>query len=94
MMVVSSWLKALGIITGYYALSDLAHQKMKECNYSSNHILLPEASQYYVRHLEKLLSVTGHPQFIFGDKLHGYLMNCFSFFISLFSLIKTLSILK
>ena len=58
MMVVSSWLKALGIITGYYVLSDLAHQKMKECNYSSNHILLPKVSQYYVRHLGKLLNVT------------------------------------
>lgn len=93
-MVVSSWPKALAIITGCHVLSDLAHQKMKECSYSSNHILLPKASQYCVRHLGKLLNVTGHPEFIFGDKLHGYLASCFSFFISLFSLIKTLSILK
>lgn len=78
MMVVSSWLEALGIITGYYVLSGWLENERVQLWF--NHMVLPKVSQYYVRHLGKLLNVTGHPEFTFGDKLHGYLTNCFLFY--------------
>lgn len=52
---------------------------MKEWNCICNHVLLSKASQSYVKHLEKILNVIHHPEFIFSDKVHGYLTNFFSF---------------
>lgn len=84
-MSVYSWLRALTINTKYYVLSDLAHQKMKEWNYTSNYVFLFGAYQYYMKHLENNLNATYHLDWQITwilDQLFFF----FYFFINLFNL--------